>query len=81
MDENERYKLGEFNDLQSAISACKRIVDEFLSSCDSGAGADEMLKQYIMFGEDPWISSDDPECRFSAREYAKARCQELGRKL
>jgi hypothetical protein len=55
-------------------------VDEFLSTCDVSAGANEMYKQYTMFGEDPWISSDDPDCKFSAWDYAKERCRELAKK-
>lgn len=82
MDESERYKLGEFDDCQSAVAACKRIVDEFLSTCGSPESADEMFKQYTMFGEDPWImaSSDDPDCKFSAWRYAEERCRELAQK-
>lgn len=77
MDESERYKHGEFDDCQSAVAACKQIVDESLSQCDSRSGADEMFKQYTTFGEDPWVSSDDPDCKFSAWGYAKERCREL----
>jgi hypothetical protein len=79
MDESERYKLGEFEDCQSATAACKRIVDRFLDSCDAES-PDEMFAQYTGFGEDPWISSDDPNCRFSAWDYAKERCRELTQK-
>ena len=32
MDEDERYKLGEFETLQTATEACKKIVDEYLAS-------------------------------------------------
>lgn len=77
MDESERYKLGEFDDCQSAVAACKQIVDEFLNTCGPRTDADEMFKQYTGFGEDPWVSSDDPECKFSAWEYARARTREL----
>jgi hypothetical protein len=80
MDESERYKLGEFEDCQSATAACKQIVDQFLDSCDAKSGADEMFGQYTGFGEDPWISSDDPNCKFSAWDYAKERCRELAQK-
>jgi hypothetical protein len=72
MDESERYKLGEFDDCASAIAACKAIVDEFLAQCGD-VSAEEALKQYLMFGEDPWIRSDDPECRFSARDYVRSK--------
>lgn len=77
MDESERYKLGEFDDCQSAVAVCKQIVDDFLSSCDPSRDADEMLAQYTNFGEDPWITSDEPDCKFSAWEYAGARCRQL----
>jgi hypothetical protein len=80
MDESERYNLGEFKDCQSATAACKKIVDEFLATCDAGLTAGEMYRAYTGFGEDPWISSDDPNCRFSAWTYAEQRCSELGRK-
>ena len=80
MDESQRYRLGEFDDCQSAIAACKSIVDEFLATCDPAQGADGMFRQYTGFGEDPWISSDDPDCKFSAWGYARERCRELAQK-
>jgi hypothetical protein len=80
MDESERYKHGEFDDCESAVAACKRIVDEFLNTCDPSKGAEELYKQYTSFGEDPWISSDDSDCKFSAWNYAKERCRELAQK-
>ncbi len=78
MDESERYKLGEFADCASALVACKQIVDEFLTSC--GANNDELYQQYVTFGEDPWISSEDSECKFSAWNYARERAKELAQK-
>lgn len=80
MDKSERYKLREFDACQSAVAACKQIVDEFLERCDPNAGADAMFNQYASFGEDPWVSSDDPDCKFSAWEYAKERCSQLAQK-
>jgi hypothetical protein len=80
MDESERYKLGEFSDCASAVAACKRVVDEFFATCNLESTDAELLTQYIHFGEDPWISSDDSACRFSARDYARERAKELARK-
>ena len=83
MDESERYKLGEFDDCQSAVAACKRIVDEFLEKADNSVSADDLFKQYTSFGEDPWIqkiNSSAPDCTFSAWTYAQERCRELARK-
>ena len=81
MDESERYKLGEFDDCQSAIAACQKIVEEFLNKCDPKIGADEMFKNYTGFGKDPWISTDDPACKFSAWDYARERSRELAQKM
>ncbi|MEO7650176.1 MAG: hypothetical protein ABIZ80_06890 [Bryobacteraceae bacterium] len=80
MDESERYRHGEFDDCKSAIAACKRIVDEFLATCDPGLTAGEMYSTYTGFGEDPWIASNDPNCRFSAWAYAEERCRGLAGK-
>jgi hypothetical protein len=80
MDEEERYKLGEFDDCQSAVVACKRIVDEFLEKADNNVSADDLFKEYTTFGEDSWVITSDKDCKFSAWEYAKERCRELARK-
>jgi hypothetical protein len=80
MDESERYKLAEFDDCASAVAACKKIVDEFFETCRLEDTDGEIFKQYTFFGEDPWISSNDPACNFSAWNYARERAKELARK-
>ena len=75
MDESERYRLGEFDDCASAIAACKRIVDEFLLS--NRGECEDLMATYCMFGDDPFIVSDDPDCKFSARDYARERVGQL----
>lgn len=78
MDESERYKLGEFDDCASAVTACQQIVDEFLDrGFRESASAEEVHKNYLLFGEDPFILSNDPDCRFSARDYARRRVEEM----
>ena len=78
MDESERYKHGEFETLEEAISACKAIVDEFLtSSYKPGMSAAELNQLYTMFGEDPWIAGGGPGVKFSAWDYASARVLEI----
>jgi len=78
MDESERYKHGEFETLEEAISACKAIVDEFLtSSYKPGMSAAELNQLYTMFGEDPWIAGGGPGVKFSAWDYASARVREI----
>ena len=78
MDEEHRYKLGDFPTCEAATSACKSIVDEYLAGAyEPGMNSSELLYSYHTFGEDPFILSDDPYCKFSAWTYAEARCREL----
>jgi len=80
MDEDERYRLSEFDDCTSAAEACRRIVDEFLATANHDCTSAELYHQYVSFGEDPWIRSDDPNCKFSAWTYARERCDLLAQK-
>lgn len=74
MDESERYQQGVYETVAGAVAACKMIVDDFLRSAHKpGMTSDQLIKQYVMFGEDPWISPK-PEGGFSARDYARAQC-------
>jgi hypothetical protein len=78
MDENERYKLGEFETCDEATAACKKIVDEFLETgYKKGMSFKELYEGYVGFGEDPFIVSGDKACFFSAWGYAKKRSAEL----
>jgi len=79
MDEEERYKLGDFSTLEEAVAVCKRMVDEFLNEVSVEATAAERYEQYTGFGPDPFIVTNDPNAGsppFSAWTYAKQRCQE-----
>ena len=74
-DADETYALGNFDNLDTAVSAAMRIVDEYLESAfKPGMTAAELYDSYKSFGEDPYIVPADPdEDRFSAWEYAKQR--------
>jgi len=78
MDEEARYKLGDFATLEEAVAACKRKVDEFLKvEVPPDITAAERYEQYTGFGPDPFIVTDDPDAGsppFSAWSYAKERC-------
>lgn len=76
-DERERYTLGEFETLDDAISACKRVVDDYLQSAyKPGMTAEELVASYRSLGEVPWIDSTE-DVSFSARDYAEARSSEI----
>ncbi|MBV9282861.1 MAG: hypothetical protein JOZ41_22530 [Chloroflexi bacterium] len=80
MDEGQRYELRRtFRDCKSAVAACQKIVDEFLAgNYKAGMTPEELWEGYAHLGEDPWISTEDPECQgFSSWDYARARCKEI----
>src|SRR5690349_6172562 len=78
MDEDERYLDGSYADCQSAINRCMEIVDSFLrDEFKEGMAADDLLRMYHSFGEDPWITSEEDECKFSAWTYAERKCKEI----
>lgn len=77
MDKDKRYTHGEFETLEAAVEAAKKIVDDgLLSDYQAGMSASTLYSQYTMFGEDPWISGPG-QSDFSAWEYAKSRCEIL----
>jgi hypothetical protein len=80
MDASERYELGEFDTLEAAVAACKRRVDELLtSSYRPGMTAAELLTEYALFGEDPFVYTGDNTVPFSARDYASDKVREICR--
>lgn len=75
--QRERYILGEFATFEDAITACKRIVDDYLlSTYKPGMTAAKLAESYKNFGEDPWIV-DYGDGAFSAWSYAEQRCKEI----
>jgi hypothetical protein len=78
MEESERYLAGSFDDCQKAIEKCKEIVDScLLHEYKQDMAAGELLARYKSFGEDPWISTSDKKCKFSAWSYAEQRSKEI----
>ena len=78
MDESERVKAGNFRSLSKAIAKAKRIVDRSLAEAyEKGMPVEELTRLYIMFGEDPFIVGGPPKSDFSARDYARTRCEEM----
>ena len=76
-DESERYKLGDYQTREQAINACKAKVEEYFERIKPGKYSfKELWEGYLLYGEDPFISNDDCADKFSAWEYAKARCVE-----
>jgi hypothetical protein len=78
LDESERYRLGEFSSCEEALRTCKEMIDEFFDKdFDVNITYEELYGGYTMFGEDPFIVSDDEGCFFSAWDYAKEKSREI----
>jgi hypothetical protein len=77
LNEKSRVRLGEFGTCEEAVAACKGIVEEFFSKLENKHPFKELWEGYTMFGEDPFIETDDVNCTFSAWGYAKQRCKDL----
>ena len=77
MDESERITHGEFETLEAAIQACKKIVEASLRDAYTpGMSAAELFQGYVGFGQDPWILGGQG-VPFSAWTYARQRCDEI----
>ena len=82
-DESARCKHAEFDSCAEAIQECKKIVEEFFSRLKGSEGKisfQELWQGYKTYGEDPFISTEDTTCKFSAWDYAKQRCREMAKK-
>ena len=66
---------GGFEKPDEAVAVCKLIVDECLERMlKPGMTAEVLFDLYAMLGDDPFII---PAHAFSARDYAKERCEVL----
>ena len=78
MDEDERYKAGEFDTLEGAIAEAKRIIDDFLLTTykkNPGFSAVDLFKEYTKYGVDPWILPN--YSKYNSWEYAEKRSKEI----
>ena len=79
-DVNDFYKHGEFDTYEEALAEAKLIVDEFLRyNWKPGMTPDELIAQFLQFGEDPIIVPHEHgnEESFSARTYVQTRAAEI----
>jgi len=74
MDEDHRYKCGEFSTYEKAVAACKKIVDEELRDMlKQGVRPEELSSTWSLYGSDPYIIGGSS--RFSARDYVTEKTQ------
>lgn len=80
MDEDERYKHGDFATAEEALAAARNIVDGFLDTAyEPGMSGSALYASYTAFGDDPFIvsSSGLEDVKFSAWDYARVRSDEI----
>lgn len=59
MDEDHKYKHGEFSTYNEAVVACKKIVDEELADMlKQGTNPAKLSSTWSMFGDDSFILDD-----------------------
>ena len=77
--EDERWQAGEYDDYESALAHCKRIVEECLKEQYApGMTAEGLHGAYKHFGEDPWIfGPTNGHEHFSAWKYAGERARAI----
>ena len=74
--------LGEFDEQREAITAAKKLIDDFLlQEFKSGMDADALFGHYRTFGQMPCVLRSDGKTigntGFSALDYAKTRSAEI----
>jgi len=80
MDKDERAEAGTFATAEDAIAACRGIVDDSLGHLlTPGMTANDLLAQYRLFGDDPFVVPTEgaEPVKFSAWDYAEARTTEI----
>lgn len=78
MDQDERWKYGEFTSLEAAIEACKSVVDECLADyLEPNMTPDQLYSQYKMLGDDPYVVGPTKDKSFSSWDYAEQRSKEI----
>ena len=70
--------IGGYDDLSSAITVCKLVIDEFyIKNIESNDNADSLFNKYLIYGEVPCITGDTDDVRFTAQDYAMQRSKIL----
>ncbi len=73
MDPEHQSAGRQFATLEEAVGYCRSFVDDSLvSNYTLGMPSYELLNQYFLFGEDPFVKGGDGAIPFSARDYATA---------
>jgi hypothetical protein len=71
---------GTFVAWDDALAMARQLVERSLEEVlDPAADAETLFRRYTTFGEEPYIVPNHETQPFSAWEYARERCRQLGR--
>lgn len=74
-DESERFKAGTFETEKEAFNAAMEIVLKSLRECwKPGATPEQLWEDYMLWGDDPFISGAGRQIPFSAWSFARLMC-------
>ncbi len=79
-DRSEEYELGEFESCGKAIEKCQDLMAEYLPTKTTGQrSVEELMEDWWKSGEEPYIVTNDPNCKFSASDYLREACEKFVR--
>lgn len=74
----ERKLYGIYSSNEEAEQACRTLIDTFLlRSYSDNISAKNLFQQYTLFGNDAFVVAPLSSASFSARQYARVRCNQL----
>lgn len=79
MDGSERYAAGSYASLEEAVNNCKKITISSLRDLyEEEITPEELIAQWAMFGEDPYVFGGAGGVPFSARKFISTElCKEI----
>jgi hypothetical protein len=71
-------RIGEFERLEEAVEACKRVVDDFLKSpINLFMSPDRLVNAFLNYGDVPAINGAENLKTFDVYQYLMDRCTEI----
>jgi hypothetical protein len=78
LSESPWLRIGKFEELDDAIDACKKVVDDFLrSSLNTFIESEQLVTAFLSFGDVPVINGAENVPSFDVYEYLAQRCREF----
>ena len=78
LNESPWLHIDKFDDLNQAINACKKIVDDFLRSrANLAESANQLATNFLHHGDVPMINGAENLNCFDIYDYLMQRCDEI----